>query len=51
MNADQLYISLDRADYLSVTNLPETFQVGSVQVNVEYSINKYGPLRNGTFIS
>ena len=47
MNGDQLYKSLDRTDYLSVTNLPETFQVGSVQVNVEYNIIKYGTLRNG----
>ena len=43
MNGDQLHKSLDRTDYLSVTDLPETFQVGSVQVNVEYNINKYGP--------
>ena len=28
--------------------MPETFQVGSVQVNVEYNINKYGTLKNGT---
>ena len=48
MNRDQLYKSLDRTDYLSATGLPETFQVGSVQVNVEYNINKYGTLRNDT---
>ena len=30
MNGYQLYKSLDRTDYLSVLNLPETFQVGSV---------------------
>ena len=28
--------------------MPETFQVGSIQVNVEYNINKYGTLTNGT---
>ena len=28
--------------------MPESFQVGSVQVNVEYNINKYGTLQNGT---
>ena len=27
--------------------IPETFETGSVQVNVEYFINKYGTLRNG----
>ena len=48
MNGDQLYRSLDRTDYLSVTYFPETFQVGSVQVNIEYNINKHGTLRNGT---
>ena len=48
MNRDQLYKSLDRTDYLSVTNLPETFHVGSAQVNVEYNINKYGIIRSGT---
>ena len=48
MNGDMLYKSLDRTNYLSVTDLPESFQVGSVQVNVEYNINKYGTLRNGT---
>ena len=48
MNGDQLYKGLDRTDYLSVTNLPETFHVGSVQVNVEYNINKYSTLRNCT---
>ena len=48
MNGDQLYKSLDRIDSLSVTDLPGTFQVGSVQVNVEYNINKYGTLGNGT---
>ena len=48
MNGDQLYKSLDRTDCLSVTNFPETFQVGSVQVNVEYNINKYSTLTNGT---
>ena len=47
MNGDQLY-SLDRADYLSVTDLPETFQVRSVQIHVEYNINNYGTLTNGT---
>ena len=45
-NGDQLYESSDRTDYLSVTDLPETFQVGSVQVNVEDNINRYGTLRN-----
>ena len=29
-------------------DLPETFQVGSIQINVEYTINKYGTSRNGT---
>ena len=48
MNRDQLYKGLDRTDYVSVTDLPETLQVGSVQVNVEYNINKCGPLTNGT---
>ena len=48
MNGDQLYRSLDRTDYLTVTYFPETFQVGSVQVNIEYNINKHGTLRNGT---
>ena len=48
MNGDQLHKSLDRTDYLSVTDLPEIFQVGSVQVNVEYNINKYGTLKNGS---
>ena len=47
VNGDQLYKSLNRTDYLSVTDLPETFQVGSVPVNVEHNINKYGTLRNG----
>ena len=28
--------------------MPETFQVGSIQINVEYTINKYGTSRNGT---
>ena len=46
MRGDQLYKSLDRTDYLSVTDLSETFQVGSVQVNIEYNINKNGTLRN-----
>ena len=44
MKGDQLYKSLDRTDYLTVTDLPKTFQVGSVQ----YNVNKYGTLRNGT---
>ena len=48
MNGDQLYKSLDRTDYLSVTYLPETFQIVSVQVDVEYNMDKYGILRNGT---
>ena len=48
MNGDQLYKSLDRTGYLSVTDLSETFWVGSAQVNVEYNTNKYGTLRNGT---
>ena len=48
MNGNQLFKSLDRTGYLSVTDLSETFQVGSVQVNVEYNINKYCTLRNGT---
>ena len=47
-NGDQLYESSDRTDYLSVTDLPETFQVGYVQGNVEENINRYGTLRNGT---
>ena len=46
MRGDQLYKSLDRTDSLSVTDFSETFQVGSVQVNIEYNINKYGTLRN-----
>ena len=48
MKGDQLYKSLDRTDYLSVTDLSEIFQVGSVQGNIEYSINKYGTLKNST---
>ena len=48
INGDQLYKSLDKTDYLSVTYLPETFQIVSVQVDVEYNMNKYGILRNGT---
>ena len=48
MNKDQLYKSLDRTDYLRVTDLPETFQVESVEFDIEYNINKYGTLRNGT---
>ena len=48
MNGNQLYKTLDRTDYLSVTNLPETFQVRSVQVNEEYNINKYSTLINST---
>ena len=51
MNEDQLYKSLDGTDYLSVTDLPEKFQIGSVQVNVEYNINKHGTLRNSTVSS
>ena len=43
MKGDQLYKSLNRTDYLSVTDFSETFQVGSVQVNIEYNINKYAP--------
>ena len=43
MNGDQLYRSLDRTDYLSVTYFPETFQVGSVQVNIEYNIINMAP--------
>ena len=39
-NGDQLYESSDRTDYLSVTDLPETFQVGYVQGNVEENINR-----------
>ena len=39
---------MGRKDYLTVTNLSETFRVRYVQVNVEYSINKYGTLKNGT---
>ena len=46
MRGDQLYKSLDRTDSLSVTDFSETFQVGYVQVNIEYNINKYGTLRN-----
>ena len=46
MRGDQLYKSLDRTDSLSVTDFSETFQVGSVQVNIEYNINKYSTLRN-----
>ena len=46
MRGDQLYKSLDRTDSLSVTDFSETFQVGSVQVNIEYNINKNGTLRN-----
>ena len=46
MRGDQLYKSLDRTDSLSVTDFSEAFQVGSVQVNIEYNINKYGTLRN-----
>ena len=48
MKGDQLYKCLDRTDYLSVTDLSETFQVGSVQVNIEYNINKYRTLKNST---
>ena len=48
MKGDQLYKSLNRTDYLSVTDFSETFQVGSVQVNIEYNINKYGTFRNST---
>ena len=48
MNENQSYKSLDRTDYLSVTDFPETFQVESIQVNAEYNINEYGTLRNGT---
>ena len=48
MNGVQLCKSLDRTDYLSVIDLSQTFQVGSVRVNVEYNINKYGTLTNGT---
>ena len=48
MNRDQLYKSLDRTDYLSVTHLSKTFQVASVQVHVEYNITKHGTFRNGT---
>ena len=48
MNRDQLYKSLDRTDYLRVTDLPETFQVEFVEFDIEYNINKYGTLRNGT---
>ena len=46
MRGDQLYKSLDRTDSLSVADFSEAFQVGSVQVNIEYNINKYGTLRN-----
>ena len=48
MNGGQLCKSLDRTDYLRVIDLLQTFQVGSVQVNVEYNTNKYGTLTNGT---
>ena len=48
MNGDHLCKILGRIDYLSVTDLPETFQVGSVQFNVENNNNKYGTLVNGT---
>ena len=48
MNENQSYKSLDRTDYVSVTDFPETFQVESIQVNAEYNINEYGILRNGT---
>ena len=37
MNGNQLCKTLDRTGYVCVTNLPETFQVGSVQDNVEYN--------------
>ena len=47
MNENQSYKSLDRTDYLTVTDLPETFQVESIQVNAEYNINEYDTLRNG----
>ena len=35
-------------DYLSVTNSWETFQGGSVQINVEHKFNKYNTLRDDT---
>ena len=45
INGDQLYKTLNRTNYLSVNDLPDRFQIGSVQVQVEYNINKYGILR------
>ena len=32
INRDQLHKSLNRTDYLSVDDLPDRFQIGSVQV-------------------
>ena len=45
INWDQLYNSLNRTDYLSINDLPERLQIGSVQVQMEYNINNYGILR------
>ena len=44
INGDQLYKTLNRTNYLSVNDLPDRFQIGSVQVQVEYNINNYGIL-------
>ena len=42
IKGNQLYNSLNRTDYLSINDLPDRFQIGSVQVQVEYNINNYG---------
>ena len=41
INGNQLYKSLNRAGYLSVHDLPDRFQIGSVEVKVEYNTNNY----------
>ena len=43
-SGDQLYKSLNRTDDLNVNDLPDRFQIGSVQVQVEYNNNNYGIL-------
>ena len=40
INGDQLYKSINRKDYLNVTELPDRFKLGPVQVQVEYVGNK-----------
>ena len=40
-SGDQLYKSINRTDDLNVNDLRDRFQIGSVQVQVEYNNNNY----------